>query len=185
MTKKKPHKTAKSGKPIKKKKAGKKKRKTGEQVRTQRGKALFLQALQKSLNIQGACNSTGIGRSTFGDWQRNDPEFAAKVRNAEFRKFDHLEDSLMELTREKPVEERSITGTGKNQKTTKVIKIRPPHIAASIYLHKHYSRKLDILPPLKFIGKMRSVGKDYDSMSEDDLDKEVKELEADLRGGIK
>ena len=69
--------------------------------KTARQKKDLLEALHKSLGVvTTACERTGIGRTTYYDWYRNDPEFKTQVDSLEDVALDFTESKLHERIRE-------------------------------------------------------------------------------------
>lgn len=67
-----------------------------EQERTRVKKALFLQYMEKTRGvITFACEKTEIYRSTYYDWMKADPEFAAAVKATTANRNVEVEDLLM------------------------------------------------------------------------------------------
>ena len=64
---------------------------------TQKNKAIFLEALEKSLgNITLASQMTGISRRTFYNWLRDDEEFKQAVDDITEIQIDFVESKLLE-----------------------------------------------------------------------------------------
>lgn len=64
--------------------------------KTEQNKIKFLEALRKNLNIvSAAVDSTGIGRTTFYEWLKNDPEFKKKVDEIPEFQMDFVENALL------------------------------------------------------------------------------------------
>ena len=63
--------------------------------KTEQHKKAILDALEKSLGVvTTACKSVGIGRTTFYDWIKEDPEFKKKVKDINDIALDFAESSL-------------------------------------------------------------------------------------------
>lgn len=55
-------------------------------------KKAFITTFMKTLNISGTCKKLGIGRTTFYDWMRDDPEFKRQFEDLnEFKKDWYIE----------------------------------------------------------------------------------------------
>lgn len=64
-------------------------------------KSMFLEALKKSLFIiTAACEATGIKRTMYYDWIKNDPEFKRDVENLEEMQIDFVETQLLKRIKE-------------------------------------------------------------------------------------
>lgn len=74
------------------------------------------------------CKAIGINRATFYRWINDDNEFEDQVQNVDVSKFHKIDGSLMKVA---------------NNAHTK------SGVAAAIYLHKFYARRLKLLPPLE------------------------------------
>lgn len=71
-----------------------------EQERTKMKKALFLEYYAKSFGvISDVCEKTGVGRSTFYEWKKEDEDFAEALAKAEMERNDEVEDYLFRLIR--------------------------------------------------------------------------------------
>lgn len=62
---------------------------------TQVKKVLILEGLAAGLSVTGACTGAGTHRSSYCDWLRTDPDFAARVEDALERGTDTIEDALL------------------------------------------------------------------------------------------
>jgi|TARA_R100000084_G_scaffold38927_2_gene15697 hypothetical protein len=63
--------------------------------KTEHHKKAMLEALEKTLGIvTTACNTTGIGRTTFYGWLKDDEEFAKKVEEINDIALDYAESQL-------------------------------------------------------------------------------------------
>lgn len=68
---------------------------------TEQKKIIFLDALKKNLNVvTAACETTGIGRTTFYDWCKNDDDFKNKVDEIGDVQFDFVETQLLKKIKE-------------------------------------------------------------------------------------
>lgn len=77
-----------------KKPAARRKERPNADNRT-RKKQELLEALRESLGIVTmACENVGVGRSTFYEWLRDDPEFKAEVDDINNRALDFVESKL-------------------------------------------------------------------------------------------
>ncbi|MBQ6826451.1 MAG: hypothetical protein IJO46_00420 [Thermoguttaceae bacterium] len=62
-----------------------------------RKKALLLEELRNSLGlVSSACDKVGVGRTTFYEWLKNDPEFARQVDEIEERALDFVESKMFQ-----------------------------------------------------------------------------------------
>ena len=62
-----------------------------------RKKALLLEELRDSLGlVSSACDKVGVGRTTFYEWLKNDPEFARQVDEIEERALDFVESKMFQ-----------------------------------------------------------------------------------------
>lgn len=64
---------------------------------TERNKKAVLETLKKSMGIiSTACEKAGIGRTTFYEYMKTDPEFKAEVEAINERSIDFVESKLFE-----------------------------------------------------------------------------------------
>lgn len=64
--------------------------------KTEQSKKALLDALEKSLGIvTTACKSAGVGRVTFYEWMKKDPDFAAAVEDIGEVTLDFAESALL------------------------------------------------------------------------------------------
>ena len=69
--------------------------------KTAQNKAKFIDALHKNLNIvSAACEATGLSRSQFYAWYREDAEFAKKVDELPEFQLDFVENALFRRIKE-------------------------------------------------------------------------------------
>lgn len=69
-----------------------------EQERTKRKKELFLDIYEKTMGtITVACEKADIGRTTFYEWKKYDPEFAERLHDIEQQRIDMAEDRVFKL----------------------------------------------------------------------------------------
>ena len=64
-------------------------------IRTPTNRSKILRSLSSGMSIAHACRAAGIGRMTYYEWYRDDPEFRADADDAIEAGTDHLEDSAM------------------------------------------------------------------------------------------
>ncbi|MBR4833080.1 MAG: hypothetical protein IKU86_01945 [Thermoguttaceae bacterium] len=83
----------------KKRRAGTDEGNAAERVerKRRRKKALLLEELRNSLGlVSSACDKVGVGRTTFYEWLKNDPEFARQVDEIEERALDFVESKMFQ-----------------------------------------------------------------------------------------
>jgi hypothetical protein len=69
--------------------------------RTEQSKKALLDALEKSLGIvTTACKAAGVGRVTYYEWLKNDPDFAAAVADLSEVTLDFAESALLKNIKE-------------------------------------------------------------------------------------
>ena len=69
--------------------------------RTEQHKKAVLAALEQSLGVvTEACRTAGIGRVTFYEWLKNDPEFKRQVESIEDIALDFAESALHQQIRD-------------------------------------------------------------------------------------
>ena len=69
-----------------------------EQARTTFKKKTFLEVYERLLcSVSSSCRAISIGRGTYYDWYRNDPDFRKACREIQAREFEMAEDILKEL----------------------------------------------------------------------------------------
>ena len=62
---------------------------------TEHNKKVFLESLEKALGVvTTACKTTGVGRTTYYDWLRDDPEFKKQVDDIQNVALDMAESQL-------------------------------------------------------------------------------------------
>ena len=66
----------------------------GETIRTPEKRKQVLDALELHPSKTRACRSARIGRQSFYDWVKDDPDFAADVQAAREKGIDAVEDAL-------------------------------------------------------------------------------------------
>jgi len=68
---------------------------------TEQKKLIFLDALKKNLNVvTAACEQSGVGRTTFYEWMKHDPEFKKKVEEVDEIQTDFVETQLLKKIKE-------------------------------------------------------------------------------------
>ena len=66
-----------------------------DQNRTEHNKKAVLAALEKSLGVvTTACKAAGVGRTQYYTWLKEDPEFAAQVKDLDNIALDFVESQL-------------------------------------------------------------------------------------------
>lgn len=106
-----------------------KKKDTTKEETTARRKKELLEALEQSLGIPAtACKKVGIGRTTFYQWRKDDPDFNSAYLEIKEDAKDWGESKLYELMQGVTVE-KTIAGE-------EVIYTRPPDTAAVLFFAK-------------------------------------------------
>ncbi len=97
-------------------------------------KILLLEQLQKAPIIESACQKTGVGRSTYYFWRREDPEFA------------RLADDALEAGKQ------LVSDVAESQL---IVSIKEGNITAIITWLKHHHQ--DYKPKLEISGQLKHV----------------------------
>ena len=117
---------------------------SANKITTEQRQGIFLEALKKNLFVvTAACEQTGIGRTTYYDWMREDPEFRKKVEEVGEIQIDFVETQLLKKIKEGDgqsiifylktkgrkkgyVENVDVTTNGKDITEIKLIRVEKP-----------------------------------------------------------
>lgn len=125
-------------------------------------KEIFLEALQKSMGIvKGAVDKTGFSRSTHFHWMRTDQEYKEKVREIEEDAKDFAESQLLVRIRE---------GDGP----------RITYFLDNKAQDRGYGKQLHRFQP-----QNAQEEEDYSHLTDEELEKKLKEEEKKLKEGRK
>ena len=119
--------------------------------KTAHQKRAFIEALRKSLGIvKAASDMTGVGRRTYYDWLRNDPEFNEDVNTIAEESLDFAETKLFELIQGVRVTANVPDENNEGKTTKKIYYKKPPDVAAVIFYlktkgkHRGYIEKVEV-----------------------------------------
>lgn len=105
-------------------------------------KKALLKALEKSLGVvTTACESCGVGRSSYYEYYNNDPEFKKEVDELSDRALDFVESKLFERIKGYEHNEDKVFNNNGTPLVVPVIKHYPPDPTSMIFYLKTKGKK--------------------------------------------